>query len=332
MKKIICVILALCMALTMCACGKKSSAQSWQEQYDLGVKYLDDGNYDEAVVAFTAAIKIDPKRAEAYEKIADAYVALGDYDNARKALEDGLAAVGYSADLRGKLEELEKMTAMASEDAAAQLEQLIPLFEANDMEGLAALVGSETFTALSAAAPEGGVYTGDRDGGLPSGMGVAVYPDQFYYYGSWENGHRAGSGKWFYLTESQAGLYVGEWANDKPNGAGSIYTKNIRDLSDSGDGSTAISTTTQTTFKDGLYSGQVHEVWKMNTGDTHDWIITAVDGVYQPISVSDKVKARSYYQERVANGQYIVAFDTLNPDTDLWSDGNVNAVWGFRPE
>lgn len=40
----------------------------------MGVRYLSEGNYEEAIIAFTAAIEIDPKRAEAYVGRGDAYV------------------------------------------------------------------------------------------------------------------------------------------------------------------------------------------------------------------------------------------------------------------
>lgn len=50
---------------------------TWQEQYDLGVRYLSEGNYQEAILAFTAAIEIDPKQAPAYVGRGDAYVGLG---------------------------------------------------------------------------------------------------------------------------------------------------------------------------------------------------------------------------------------------------------------
>lgn len=40
---------------------------TYQEQYDLGMKYLTDGNYEEAIIAFTAAIELEPKNADAYE-------------------------------------------------------------------------------------------------------------------------------------------------------------------------------------------------------------------------------------------------------------------------
>ncbi|MCI9169352.1 MAG: tetratricopeptide repeat protein [Lawsonibacter sp.] len=60
--------------LLLAGCGKSNSPTTWQEQYDLGVRYLSEGNYEEAIIAFTAAIEIDPKRAEAYVGRGDAYV------------------------------------------------------------------------------------------------------------------------------------------------------------------------------------------------------------------------------------------------------------------
>jgi len=80
-------MIALLMAallLGVCACTSIHADQSekdnltWQEQYDLGVRYLSEGNYEEAIIAFTAAIEIDPKQALAYVGRGDAYVASGE--------------------------------------------------------------------------------------------------------------------------------------------------------------------------------------------------------------------------------------------------------------
>ena len=54
-----------------------------REAYDLGVRYLSDGNYEEAVLQFTASIDIEP-RADAYAMRAAAYDALGQPDEAEK--------------------------------------------------------------------------------------------------------------------------------------------------------------------------------------------------------------------------------------------------------
>lgn len=70
---------------------ESASALSWQDYYDLGVRYLSEGNYQEAILAFEMAIEIEPKRPEAYAKAAEAYEAAGDPDAARSVLERGYA-------------------------------------------------------------------------------------------------------------------------------------------------------------------------------------------------------------------------------------------------
>ena len=89
---LLCVIPALLLSM-LCSCGK-SPEEQWQEQYDLGVRYLSEGNYEEAIIAFTAAIEIDPNRAEAYVGRGDAYVASGENaENLNAALSDYEAAL-----------------------------------------------------------------------------------------------------------------------------------------------------------------------------------------------------------------------------------------------
>lgn len=84
--------------LLLSACGP--NAPTWQEQYDLGVRYLSEGNYEEAIIAFTAAIEIDPKQAPAFVGRGDAFVGTaqtgsdGEYIKAEK---DYLAAIDLDA-------------------------------------------------------------------------------------------------------------------------------------------------------------------------------------------------------------------------------------------
>lgn len=78
MKKCFCALIVL--VLLLAACGQKN-ATTWQEQYDLGVRYLSEGNYEEAIIAFTAAIEIDPNQALAYVGRGNAYLLSGGTDN-----------------------------------------------------------------------------------------------------------------------------------------------------------------------------------------------------------------------------------------------------------
>lgn len=81
-KQIVCLLLSVLLLLTACAKGP-----TWQEQYDLGVRYLSDGNYQEAIIAFTAAIEIDPKRVEAYMGRGDAYFSAGESEESLAAAQ-----------------------------------------------------------------------------------------------------------------------------------------------------------------------------------------------------------------------------------------------------
>lgn len=78
--------LFLMVFLSLIACGKKNK---WQEHYELGVRYLSEGNYQEAIISFTAAIEIDPKLPQLYVGRGDAYIGSGETEeNLRIALAD----------------------------------------------------------------------------------------------------------------------------------------------------------------------------------------------------------------------------------------------------
>ena len=119
MKRFFCILLAALLLLTLAACAKTPAAElttepadeapDWQTKYDLGVRYLSEGNYQEAILAFEAAIEIDPKNADAYRKLAEAYEQTGDENAALRALRDGAEATGdqtLAGQVREKQQEL----------------------------------------------------------------------------------------------------------------------------------------------------------------------------------------------------------------------------------
>ena len=149
LKRVLCLFLAAAL-LCLAGCGAKQETLSWQEQYDLGVRYLSEGKYEEAVLAFEAAIKIDPKRPEAYAGLADAYLAAGDEAAAKDALDRGFAATGDEG-LQNHLEG----TGSAGEDAEGALFQG-PYLVPEDVEFL-----GMTLEDASALALADGVYDAD---------------------------------------------------------------------------------------------------------------------------------------------------------------------------
>lgn len=144
MKRFVMLVLAFCILMPCTACGQK--APTWQEHYDIGVRYLSDGNYEEAIIAFTVAIEIDPKRVEAYvgrgnayigsgeteenltaaladyEKvieldetnaeaylgIADVYIRRGDFDKALEILQEALEKTNGDSSVQDKIDEIKR--------------------------------------------------------------------------------------------------------------------------------------------------------------------------------------------------------------------------------
>lgn len=99
MKRAVCILIGLIALLS--ACGQHSvptadAGTLWQEQYDLGVRCLSESNYEEAIIAFTAAIEIDPKRPEAYISLADVYSECKNYELALDILRNGIENVDDS--------------------------------------------------------------------------------------------------------------------------------------------------------------------------------------------------------------------------------------------
>ena len=127
MKKLFCTLLAAALLLSLAACSKAPEAEpadeapDWQTQYDLGVRYLSEGNYEEAILAFEAAIKIDPKNADAYRKLAEAYEKTGDEDAALRTLETGAEATGDQT-LAGQVREKQQELLESSFPAALSVE------------------------------------------------------------------------------------------------------------------------------------------------------------------------------------------------------------------
>lgn len=103
-KKILLWVLSVNVMILMVGCKKNTSQDaenvimeetlSWQEQYDLGIRYLEEGDYEAAVLAFTKAIEIDAKQAVIYVGRGDAYVLSGETEeNLSLALADYEMAV-----------------------------------------------------------------------------------------------------------------------------------------------------------------------------------------------------------------------------------------------
>lgn len=98
------VLIAAILTVFLSAC-QNSTEQQIAEQLELGTRYLNEGDYEEAVIAFQKVISVDKKNVAAYLGMADAYIGLNKLDMAKEILESGLSEVD-DEQLRKKLEEV----------------------------------------------------------------------------------------------------------------------------------------------------------------------------------------------------------------------------------
>ena len=69
------------------------SANRYNRLIDKGNNYLEEMQYDDGIAAFDEAIRIDPKRPDAYEGKVNIYIAKGDYEGALSVINDGFGAI-----------------------------------------------------------------------------------------------------------------------------------------------------------------------------------------------------------------------------------------------
>lgn len=96
-KKIIGIVATILAVLVLIAVTvlivKNISAGRYNRLIDKGNNYLEEMQYDDGIVAFDEAIRIDSKRPDAYEGKVNIYVAKGDYESALAVINDGFAAI-----------------------------------------------------------------------------------------------------------------------------------------------------------------------------------------------------------------------------------------------
>ena len=91
----------LIVAVIVCVCAvllaiffAGGDSRKLKEQLNLGNKYMQEMDYEQALAAYLAAIEIDPKNVEAYLGAASAYEGLGDFESALDILVRGYDETG----------------------------------------------------------------------------------------------------------------------------------------------------------------------------------------------------------------------------------------------
>lgn len=100
------VILAI-MSAVLITKMSSGGGQNIQDLLDLGQKYLNELDYEAAIVVFDEAIALDPKCEEAYMGKATAQYSLGLYQDAIDTLKEGIKVVDESSELEEFLKKIE---------------------------------------------------------------------------------------------------------------------------------------------------------------------------------------------------------------------------------
>lgn len=172
------------------------------------------------------------------------------------------------------------------------LNEALPYFQDNNQEAIWDLTHLKRYVKLSEGlkGTDSYYYTGEINAdGKPQGEGLAIYEDNSYYYGHWENGLRSGDGRWFHFyigvknKTNKMGIYMahcysGDWKADLPDGYGSEhYDVDISKL----EMRERVLQNVVGNFSSGLYDGELFANTVDYTGNEEEWQGTAKKGVFE---------------------------------------------------
>lgn len=171
------------------------------------------------------------------------------------------------------------------------LNEAFPYFAENRHDAIWDLAHLKRYVKLSEELKDTNqyYYKGEvNSNGKPDGKGLAIYEDNSYYYGDWSNGVRSGGGTWFrfYINEKSernamgkytSHIYVGEWADDLPNGQGAEHF----DVDNSKlEGGERIIQNVVGSFTDGLYDGEMFANTVDYKESVQEWDGIVTNGVF----------------------------------------------------
>ncbi len=115
------------LAVAICVLISGRITSPFEQQLELGYKYLQEGNYEEAILAFEKAIEIEPKNYKGYLGLSETYVAMGDYDKAYEILEKGIKKTNAK-------ELQEALKKLSGEDSSQEIEEFDASFSSDKSE------------------------------------------------------------------------------------------------------------------------------------------------------------------------------------------------------
>ncbi len=202
-------------------------------------------------------------------------------------------------------------------DLQRVLAEMKGYWEAGNLEAVRELAHLPRYTETSSrlSGSDRYYYMGETDAqNRPHGMGLAIYADHQYYYGSWKDGLRDGDGMWIkYYIYGEAGpgeadvyrmhSYSGQWKGDLPHGEGAQHYELLEEHLREPEG---YNRNFIGTFAQGYYHGEMYVTNYYRNGNVKEWTGDAVHGVWKPMGQKDK------------EGRYPVLVDVKDEDNYQW--------------
>lgn len=310
-KKLSLVLILMLFVLTACQSVTAIISDPYKEQINLGYKFIEEGNYEEAILAFNKAIEINIKRDEAYLGLAETYAERGDENTvndvndilaegyrqsnskniisqyiklADKLIQYGMSEwanlllqLGYEVtgneQIKNKIDELIELNTLE------YMKNLYMLCEGDNLDKVKEVVGiiSEDFRRVAefVTYEKPLIYSSEGDMGNVNGKGVGIYRIKS------NNGN-------FNTIEYKFFIYYGDYENNQRNGEGTLFETNGIDRifygnwdQDKPNGYGETKTTgiigycdtavVSGTLVDGLWDGKITEVDYKNGEEVYSW-------------------------------------------------------------
>lgn len=251
--------------------------QQYETLITQATEYIYQENYEDGVMKYEEATRLMPEEVQAYSGLAQAYLALEEYQKAATLLQGALEHV-YSTELKELLDQ-------ASEYVAALEEQrkvLLELYEAVgqiDIKKITEIINSEIFIKdIAVNAP---IYFSPwSEGDKVKSYGMIVYDHQNIYLGRLNERIKKGSGIYFMLTSKYGKqgyyYYQGEWNDNKPNGIGTTVEESTIQSEDGKKYSKKI--VTDGIFYNGIENGSMHKYFYTDEKETGNVMYSARKG------------------------------------------------------
>lgn len=343
-------VLLLCLLAAGAVLYLNSDGVKVRKQLDLGQKYLNELDYEQAIASYEAVLDIDKENVDAYLGIAEAYVGLEDYEGAVDILKTGYELTANEV-IKGRIDEYQKvLDEIAAEEARKKAEEakrkeeeqrrkeresfavvLKPIYEAiisGNIEMAFEQMQGDAYISIASEYSNGEInqpyYNPENVDFEVMKNGIAIYMSNdiegiqsFCYCGDFAGGIREGTGDWLccasYEKESANAIYSGEMKNDLPNGnwQGHEWWENMPENS-------AYEMIREGEFIDGVGNGNYVEI-AIYDGIAYEFALTLENGYGVPIS-----------EETNPDGTYRVAYDKTGNFELFMSPDDRRVIWGFE--